>query len=82
MLKQPVLLSERLTKGANTRKKKQIDILLGVFWGDYMAIANKYEITPIWVWRLSWSDYQEMLDDPSDDDDNDDSGDYDSDRTF
>ena len=49
-------------------------------WG-YIAIANKYGIPLVWVWRLSWDNYQEMLYDPSDDDD-DDLGVYDSDRTF
>ena len=33
MLKQPVLLNERLTEGANTRKQKQIDILMGAHLG-------------------------------------------------
>ena len=41
----------------------------------------KQKIPPIWVWRLSWGEYQEGLDDSSSDDD-DDLGDYDSDRTF
>ena len=83
-LKQPVLLSERLTIGANTRKQKQTGILLGGTpgWG-YRAIAKYHGIPPIWVWRLSRGEYQEGLDDSSsDDDDDDDSGDYDSDRTF
>ena len=36
MLKQPVLLSERLTISANTRKQKQTGILLGAHLGGVL----------------------------------------------
>ena len=81
-LKQPMQLSERITIDANTRKQKQVGILLGGTpgWG-YRAIAKHRGIPPILVWRLLQGEYQEGLDESSSGGD-DDLGDYDSDWTF